>query len=573
MKRFIVLFMLVALFCPILALAAEGAPPSLSPQETPPLWEEWGYDSLEEFLEIMGMTEGEYYEFEARQKRLDEELIRWEEEHRQRRIREFEEFGGTYGVVNVMFNGGFISFAGGVPEIIDGSVFAPAVSIFEAMGAKVDYERETGGVTAEFADRSICLTIDQEMVVFEENGDEREFSIGLAPYAKNGVSYMPVRAVSEALGYEVLWDSEFKTVVMLDIEGIIAEIDKDFTILNKLFESPIKMRPDDGGAYRTMVEMLVSVTQFDSLNGDKNADFAANINIHSDGSNYHIKGAVDLSELLDFMLAADSYAYYSDEDIKEMNDVFNMISSDEMELIYSFDKDVLYAKMPFIHLLVPEIPENAWISVSGVYEQLFEAGLGSFVEELGFDFMSDGMSVGRIIYLGSLSYGYRFPVYFYGEMMDDAEGLKSWAGDNKFTRSGTDYTLTLTQEDLENNSNSPGMSYYRYYNDFGLKFVIRTHNDIVTGIAGSFLYHERYYYSETQYSASFDISAGSIQFSFDAHEKNVMKMRIDIGAETKAASEPVPQAPPEGANIIPIEELFPDQFDRLAIMPLLFANA
>ena len=48
-----------ALVCPLAASASQYIP----------LWAEWGYDSLEEFLELMYMTEEEYYMLEEEYRR------------------------------------------------------------------------------------------------------------------------------------------------------------------------------------------------------------------------------------------------------------------------------------------------------------------------------------------------------------------------------------------------------------------------------------------------------------------------------------------------------------------------
>ena len=563
------LVLVFALAVPLSALAAEESPPSEpaspTPREVSPLWEEWGFESLEELLETIGMTEEEYYKFVAEQRQYQEDQIRREEEYvqeyRQRRIKEFEELGGTYGTINVMFNGEFIRFSEAIPEIAGDSLFVPAVPFFEAMGAAASFDHETLEITAEFPDRAIYLVLGQDKMTIAENGEESEIPIDAPAYAGNGDSYISARAVSEALGYDVYWDSEFKTAVILDSEGIIAEIDKDFTILNKLFQTPIEMIPNDGSVYRMIIDILASVTLFDSLDGDSSVDVGANISIHSDGSSFYFKGVVDLSGLLGFLQGDYDYNVFSAEDIKEITDIFNAISAAEIELIYNYDKDILYVKIPFLHMAFPEIPENSWISLNKAFEQLFGTEMSSIFEELGsdsLDALASGMSVGRLVYLESQSYSYYNQVYLFKNIMANAEELKALVGDGKFERNGTDYTLTMTQDDMDD--------IYYYYSRFYFTLTIKTQDDAVSGIAGSVIYRMGYYNTVTQISADFDISAGSLVFSCEVHEKNTMVVRLDVGAEAEATGEPVPKAPPDGANIIPIEELFPNEFEYPAIM-------
>ena len=544
----------------------EPSPPAASPapRGAAPLWEEWGAGSLEEFLMWMEMTEEEYYKFEAEQRQYREDQIRREEEYlqeyRQRRIKDFEELGGTYGAINIMLNGEFVSFAGAAPEITGGLLYAPTVPFFEAMGATVGYDSQTRGIAAEFPDKTLYFALGQDTMTIEEDGEGRELPIGAAVYAKNGSSYLPVRAVSEALGFDVYWDSEFKTAVILDAEMIIAEIDESFTIANKLFEAPIEMIPKDASAYKTVIGILVSITQFDSINGDKNVDVGADISIHSDGSSFYAKGAADLSGLLEFILGAYGYYVFSPDEIKEMTDVLDAISASDMELIYNYDKDILYAKIPFLHLLVPEVPENSWISVSDAFEQMFGADVTSVMEELGLDELVGGMSVGRLIYMENTDYVYGNQVYLFSAMLAEAEELKALMGDERFVRNGADYTLTLTQGDI-------GDIYY-YNSRFDFTLTLSTRDGAVTGISGSLVYGMGYYTTETQISADFGISAGSLAFSIEIHERNAVKVRVDVGAEVEATDEPVPKAPPAGEDVIAIEELFPDEYDRPAIMPV-----
>ena len=175
------LVLVFALAFPLSALATEETPPSEpaspTPQEVPPLWEEWGFESLEELLITIGMTEEEYYKFEAEQWQYQEDQIRREEEYlqeyRQRRIKEFEELGGTYGTINVMFNGEFIRFAESIPEIAGNSLFVPSVPFFEAMGAAVSFDSETLEITAEFPDRVLYFVLGQDKMTVAENGEER----------------------------------------------------------------------------------------------------------------------------------------------------------------------------------------------------------------------------------------------------------------------------------------------------------------------------------------------------------------------------------------------------------------
>lgn len=48
---------------------------------------------------------------------------------------------------------------------------------------------------------------------------------------------VPVRFVSEAWGTTVLWDDDHRTVVLADTAGLIAEMDQNFTVFNKILQA------------------------------------------------------------------------------------------------------------------------------------------------------------------------------------------------------------------------------------------------------------------------------------------------------------------------------------------------
>ena len=50
---------------------------------------------------------------------------------------------------------------------------------------------------------------------------------------------VPLRFLSEAFGYTVLWDSDYLTAVVVDDEALIAEVDSKFTYMNGLLAQQI----------------------------------------------------------------------------------------------------------------------------------------------------------------------------------------------------------------------------------------------------------------------------------------------------------------------------------------------
>ncbi len=83
--------------------------------------------------------------------------------------------------------------------------------IFSVIGSAQAF---VGKQTAELDYNNICVTLDGEAVELKDaNGNYVE------PFAINGTTYLPVRAVSSALGLEVSWDPSASTVVLTHPES------------------------------------------------------------------------------------------------------------------------------------------------------------------------------------------------------------------------------------------------------------------------------------------------------------------------------------------------------------------
>ncbi|WP_310499108.1 stalk domain-containing protein [Paenibacillus qinlingensis] len=116
----------------------------------------------------------------------------------------------TYGIssqVSVNINGKVQSFEQ-APAIVNGSTFTPLRAIFEAMGAKVDYDAATRSVTATKGSTIVKLTLDQRTVYVNGKPMELEEPARLV----NGYTLAPARFVGETFGGTVNWDGATRTV-------------------------------------------------------------------------------------------------------------------------------------------------------------------------------------------------------------------------------------------------------------------------------------------------------------------------------------------------------------------------
>jgi len=97
-----------------------------------------------------------------------------------------------------------------MPVIISGRTLVPMRGIFEALGAAVFWDDATKTVTGKRGGKTIALTISESNAIVDG-----EFKVlDVAPQIINGRTMVPVRFISEALGEEVGWNGETKTVTI-----------------------------------------------------------------------------------------------------------------------------------------------------------------------------------------------------------------------------------------------------------------------------------------------------------------------------------------------------------------------
>lgn len=116
----------------------------------------------------------------------------------------------TFGIssqVSVDINGKVQQFEQ-APAIVNGSTFTPLRAIFEAMGAKVDYDLATRTVTATKGSTTVRLTLDQKTVYVNGEAVQLEEAARLV----NGYTLAPARFVGETFGGIVNWDGASRTV-------------------------------------------------------------------------------------------------------------------------------------------------------------------------------------------------------------------------------------------------------------------------------------------------------------------------------------------------------------------------
>ncbi len=96
------------------------------------------------------------------------------------------------------------------PMVIDDRTMVPLRGIFEAMGAKVDWEQESKTIIAQKNEDVIMLRVGSKLLY----RNDEAISLDVSPVIRGDRVLIPARAVAEAFGAEVLWKAEERKVVV-----------------------------------------------------------------------------------------------------------------------------------------------------------------------------------------------------------------------------------------------------------------------------------------------------------------------------------------------------------------------
>lgn len=101
-----------------------------------------------------------------------------------------------------------------LPEMIMGRTMVPVRAVSEHLGYNVEYDTDTQSISLEKNDTLLFLTVGEKELQVQKDGEKQTFIMDVAPYVKEGRTYVPLRFFSEAFGYDVEWDQATRTVIL-----------------------------------------------------------------------------------------------------------------------------------------------------------------------------------------------------------------------------------------------------------------------------------------------------------------------------------------------------------------------
>ena len=108
--------------------------------------------------------------------------------------------------ITVLLNGEPVSFDV-QPEILAGTTFVSLRSIFEQLGVEVEWNQQRQEALLTSSREEICLKVGSKVAIRNTEVN----SLTDAPYLKKNRVMVPLRDLSESLGYDVTWNPETRT--------------------------------------------------------------------------------------------------------------------------------------------------------------------------------------------------------------------------------------------------------------------------------------------------------------------------------------------------------------------------
>ena len=145
----------------------------------------------------------------------------------------------TKDIITITVDGNYVDCAayGQLPVIVEGRTLVPLRSVFEALGATVEWNNETRSVTSVKGDVTITLAVDsKEMVV---NGIVK--TLDVPAQIMNERTMVPVRAVAEAFGCDVKWDNDVRCVVITTAVIETAEEETPDVVVKKAYDAMLAL--------------------------------------------------------------------------------------------------------------------------------------------------------------------------------------------------------------------------------------------------------------------------------------------------------------------------------------------
>jgi len=169
---------------------------------------------------------------------------------------------------NIKIDDEYLQFVDAIPENVSGRIMIPYRVIFEYLGATVDYDGETGIISGEKDGMRLEMKNGVKTIDYTApDGTKSKIQMDVAPYIKNGRTFVPIRFISSTLGYSVGWDQDMRTVIVIDTEKLYKDLEKDFSLVI----STGSLSPDANKTFEVNGDVSICM-HIDDESGSQSAD-------------------------------------------------------------------------------------------------------------------------------------------------------------------------------------------------------------------------------------------------------------------------------------------------------------
>ena len=499
---------------------------------TPALWEYYGYSSKAEMMELWEIDEAgyaaavddEFLSYERRDWTEEQWQAYWAEEE-QAMIQETKARLGLVNDVNIIADGAAMQFAAGVPEIRNSCTMAPLADMAAALHAEASWDADTGKITIIRGNTSMELGIGDVVLSFRtagpgDNVNGGVFYLDSLPYVDGEEVYIPVRAVAEALGYDVEWSSTYRTAVLVDVETLAGQFDAQYSILNAAFG--MNSAQDLSRTYQSTGELdvNVSVPLMGSYAGSVSADMVSNASAAQGKVTY------DMEQLMGLIVLVAGDDQPDPAELAALTAAMN----DGLELIFDMDSMRIYLKGKLFALAFDQAEADA-----DAWYVLDLSDLAGEVDAEALSELSGGtITIGQMLCMIATQSGMD-PIYIQ-ETLDEMAEVFAPFSDSHFTGDGNVKSLTYAPEDIA------GLT---------ITLNVTMDGDKAAALTGDITYDD----DGTKIACNFDyrptaaIARGSISVA------GTVQIDFTLTTATQAVADAaVATAPPAGAKVIDLLE-------------------
>jgi len=141
----------------------------------------------------------------------------------------------------VELNGQELSFADAAPQILNDRSYLPFRAVFTALGfadEDITYQEQTKTVSAASPELTVSMVIGENKVSITKGGETTVLDTDVPAIIDPdlGRTYVPVSFVAQAVGYRVGWNTESRTVIIDDVEGILAANTETYEVLERYLD-------------------------------------------------------------------------------------------------------------------------------------------------------------------------------------------------------------------------------------------------------------------------------------------------------------------------------------------------